>query len=60
MAFWSTKKALSGHRKKYIFRDINYCLLVSTLPNFCGGTSSKTRLNIKTKMYFGVLRLRAD
>ena len=38
----------SEHQKNYIFRDINdfvkmsVSTLVSTLPNFCGRTSSKT------------------
>ena len=57
MVFRSAKKALiSEHRKNYIFRDINYFVemsvrtLVSTLPNFCRRTTSKTSVNIKAKI----------
>ena len=51
------KVLISAHLKNYIFRDINYFVimsastLVSTLPNFCGRTSSKTSVKIKTKFH---------
>ena len=49
------KDLISEHRKNYIFRDndcfvkMSVSLLVCALPNFCGRTSSKTSVNIKTK-----------
>ena len=49
------KKALiSEHRKNYIFRDNNCFVKMSVslyVTNFCGGDSSKTNVNIKTKFH---------
>ena len=51
------KALLSEHRKNYIFGDNNCFVKMSTsllfcaLPNFCGRASSKTSVNIKTKLY---------
>ena len=49
------KKALiSEHRKNYIIRDNNCFVKMSVgmfVTNFCGRTSSKTNVNMKTKFH---------
>ena len=46
------KSLISEHRKNFFFQDNNCFVKISVslcVTNFCGRTSSKTRVNIKTK-----------